>query len=137
MKPALQLVSRNAQVAPAPALRVAIAAPDRFARLGLTTLLERYDDMHVVGDIDVDERIASRIRVINPDVLLADLQSRTADVLRDVDCPAVVLLTNANDAADAFANGAGAVLLRTAPAGRLHAALRAVTSELVVADSDV
>jgi two-component system, NarL family, nitrate/nitrite response regulator NarL len=137
MKTALQLVSRNAQAAAARALRVAVAAPDRFARLGLTTLLERYDDMHVVGDIDIDDRIGSRIRVINPDVLLADLQSRAAEVLRGVDCPAVVLLTNAHDAADAFANGAGAVLLRTASPDRLHAALRAVTSDLVVADSEV
>ena len=137
MKPALQLVSRNAQTVAAPALRVAVAAPDRFARLGLTTLLERYDDVHVVGDIDVDDRIASRLRVINPDVLLADLQTRAAGVLRDVDCPAVVLLTNPHDASEAFANGAGAVLLRTASPDRLHAALRAVTSDLVVADSEI
>lgn len=133
----LKLVSRNAQPAVARALRVAVAAPDRFARLGLTTLLERFEDVHVVGDIDIDERIASRLRVINPDVLLADLQTRAPSALNDVDCPIVVLLSGAHDAASAFAAGAGAVLLRTAPAERLHAALHAVTSELVVADGDI
>jgi two-component system nitrate/nitrite response regulator NarL len=133
----LKLVSRNAQPAVARALRVAVAAPDRFARLGLTTLLERFDDVHVVGDIDIDERIASRLRVINPDVLLADLQSRAPSALNDIDCPIVVLLSGAHAAADAFAAGAGAVLLRTAPADRLHAALHAVTSELVVADGEI
>ncbi len=137
MKPALKLVSRSPQTAAAPALRVAVAAADRFARLGLTTLLERFDDLHVIGDIDIDDRIASRLRVINPDVLLADLQSHGPESLRDIDCPAVVLLSNANHAADAFAAGAGAVLLRTASADRLHAALCAVTSDLVVADSDI
>ena len=133
----LKLVSRNAQPAPARALRIAIAAPDRFARLGLTTLLERFDDLHVVGDIDIDSRIASRLRVINPDVLLADLQSHPPSTLSDIDCPIVVLLSGAQDAADAFAAGAGAVLLRTAPAERLHAALHAVTTDLVVADSNI
>ncbi|HEX7421129.1 MAG TPA: response regulator transcription factor [Thermoanaerobaculia bacterium] len=135
--PMLKLVSRNAQPAVARALRVAIAAPDRFARLGLTTLLERYDDVHVVGDIDIDERIASRLRVINPDVLLSDLQSRAPSTLNEIDCPIVVLLPGPHDAADAFAAGAGAVLLRSAPPARLHAALHAVTSELVVADSEI
>ena len=61
MKPVLQLVSRHAQTAAARPLRVAIAAADRFARLGLTTLLERFDDLHVVGDIDIDDRTASRL----------------------------------------------------------------------------
>jgi len=133
----LKLVSRNAQPAAARALRVAVAAPDRFARLGLTTLLERFDDLHVVGDIDIDERIGSRLRVINPDVLLADLQSQPPSALQEVDCPVVVLLSGAFAAADAFAAGAGAVLLRTATPERLHAALHAVTSDLVVADGEI
>ena len=134
---ALKLVSRNAQPATARALRVAVAAPDRFARLGLTTLLDRFDDLHVVGDVDIDARIASRLRVINPDVLLVDLQSHAPASLSDVDCPKVVLLSGAHEAADAFAAGAGAVLLRSAPAERLHAALHAVTSDLVVADASI
>jgi len=75
--------------------------------------------------------------VINPDVLLADLQSHPPSTLSDIDCPIVVLLSGAQDAADAFAAGAGAVLLRTAPAERLHAALHAVTTDLVVADSNI
>ena len=133
----LHLVSRSLQTATAPALRVAVAAPDRFARLGLTTLLERFHDLHVVGDIDIDDRIASRVRIVNPDVLLADLQTRDASMLREIDCPAVVLLTKPSGAADAFAAGAGAVLLRTATPDRLHAALVAVTSDLVVADADI
>ncbi|HEX9160853.1 MAG TPA: response regulator transcription factor [Thermoanaerobaculia bacterium] len=137
MKPALHLVSRSAQAATARALRVAVAAPDRFARLGLTTLLERFDDLHVVGDIDIDERIASRVRVVNPDVLLVDIQSTDPALLRDVDCPAVVLLASVLDASNAFAAGAGAVLLRSAAPERLHAALHAVTNDLVVADSEI
>jgi len=136
MTPALKLVSSRAEAAARP-LRVAVAASDRFARLGLTTLLERFDDLQVVGDVDLDERIASRVRIVNPDVLLVDLGSHAADVLRDVDSPAVVLVAAAHDAADAFASGAGAVLLRTAPPDKLHAALRAVAHELVVADADV
>jgi DNA-binding NarL/FixJ family response regulator len=136
MTPALKLVSSRAEAVARP-LRVAVAATDRFARLGLTTLLERFDDLHVVGDVDLDERIASRVRVVNPDVLLVDLGSQSADVLRDVHSPTVVLVSAAHDAAEAFASGAGAVLLRTTPADKLHAALRAVAHDLVVADADV
>lgn len=135
--PLLKLVSRNAQPAEARALRVAIAAPDRFARLGLTTLLERFDDLHVVGDVDIDDRLTSRVRVINPDVLLVDMHSQPATTLRDIDCPIVMLLAAPRDAADAFAAGAGAVLLRNAPPAKLHAALHAVTNDLVVADDEI
>ena len=136
MTPALKLVSYRADVAARP-LRVAVAAADRFARLGLTTLLEHFDDLHVVGDVDLDERIASRVRVVNPDVLLVDLGSEPASVLRDVDAPAVVLVSATHDAPEAFASGAGAVLQRNSSPEKLHAALRAVAHDLVVADSDV
>jgi DNA-binding NarL/FixJ family response regulator len=136
MRPALKLVASRAEAATRP-LRVAVAATDRFARLGLTTLLERFEDLHVVGDVDLDERIASRVRVVNPDVLVVDLGSQAPAVLRDVDSPAVVLVSAAHDASEAFANGADAVLLRTTPPDKLHAALHAVAHELVVADADV
>ncbi|HEY3052589.1 MAG TPA: response regulator transcription factor [Thermoanaerobaculia bacterium] len=136
MRPALKLVASRAEAATRP-LRVAVAATDRFARLGLTTLLERFEDLHVVGDVDLDERIASRVRVVNPDVLVVDLGSQAPAVLRDVDSPAVVLVSAAHDASEAFANGADAVLLRTTPPDKLHAALHAVAHELMVADADV
>ncbi len=134
MKAALKLVSLHAESAPRP-LRVAVAANDRFARVGLTALLERFDDLRVIGDVDLDTRLASRVRVMNPDVLLVD-GSAPSDRMRDVDVPSVVIVTNRTDAAGAFAAGAAAVLLRNASAEKLRAAIHAAANDLIVSDPD-
>ncbi|HSP33863.1 MAG TPA: response regulator transcription factor [Thermoanaerobaculia bacterium] len=135
MKAALKLVSLHAESAPRP-LRVAVAANDRFARVGLTALLDRFDDLRVIGDVDLDARLASRVRVMNPDVLLIDGVASPGDGMRDVDVPSVVMVTNRIDAAGAFAAGATAVLLRNASAEKLRAAIYAAANDLMVSDAD-
>jgi two-component system, NarL family, nitrate/nitrite response regulator NarL len=136
MSPALKLVSLRAE-ATARSLRVVIAASDRFARVGLTTLLDRFDDLHVVGDVEIDDRTVSRVRVMNPDVLLVDAGSAPPRFLAGADVPVVMLIASPRNSAEAFDAGAGAVLLRTAAADKLHAALRAVANDLVAADPDI
>lgn len=135
MKAALKLVALHAESAPRP-LRVAVAANDRFARVGLTALLERFDDLRVIGDVDLDARLASRVRVMNPDVLLVDGVAARTDGMHDLDVPSVVIVTNRIDAAGAFAAGATAVLLRNASAEKLRAAIYAAANDLIVSDAD-
>ena len=136
MSPALKLASMRAQAAERP-LRIVIAAADRFARVGLTTLLDRFDDLHVVGDVAIDDRIGSRVRVMNPDVVLVDAASMPLRSLDDIDVPILMLVSSPRDSAQAFEAGAGAVLLRTAAADKLHAALHALANDLVTADPEV
>ena len=135
MKAALKLVSLHAESAPRP-LRVAVAANDRFARVGLAALIERFDDLRVIGDIDLDARLASRVRVMNPDVLLVDGSASSPERMKDVDVPSVIIVTNPTAAADAFAAGAAAVLLRNASADKLRAAIYAAANDLIVSDAD-
>ncbi len=134
MSPALKLASMRAPAAERP-LRIVVAAADRFARVGLTTLLDRFDDLHVIGAVEIDERMASKVRVMNPDVILVDAAS--APPALDVDVPILMLVASPRDSARAFEAGAGAVLLRTAAPDKLHAALHALANDLVAADPEI
>lgn len=136
MRSALKLVSMRAPAAERP-LRIIVAAADRFARVGLTTLLDRYDDLQVIGDIEIDDRLASRVRVMNPDVILVDAVSTPPRFSGDVDAPILMLVPSPRQSAQAFEAGAGAVLLRSAAPEKLHAALHALANDLVAADPEI
>jgi DNA-binding NarL/FixJ family response regulator len=117
----------NAVASPSPdVLRVVVVSSAPLVRSGLRTILGAFDDL------DVTEADPTRLRVLNGDVMICD------GTIPDVDVPALVLVCDAADAAEALASGARGVLARTAAPRRMHAALHAVAeSETVIDDAFV
>jgi two-component system nitrate/nitrite response regulator NarL len=115
-------------------IRVAVIARDRLSRAGLVAILGNFDDL-TVEELDADERLPSRIRVLAPDVLLCD--GDAAGDLRRLDSAAVVLLDDASLAAETLAAGARGILLRDASPRRIRAALIAAAEGTIVIDDAV
>lgn len=127
-----------ANFVPAPrveAVRVAIVARDPLARAGLMSIARAFDDLDVIDDLEPDDRLASRVRVLAPDALLCD--GDLAASLPRLDAPAVVLVAAASAASDALASGARGLLMRNASPRRIHAALVAVSEGLMVVDDEL
>lgn len=118
-------------------LRIVIAA-DAAARDELASMAGAFDDIVVLAEIEPDERLASRVRVLTPDVLLCDVGPDAAPLasIARIATPALLLLSNPAHRFDAVAAGAHGVLERSASPRRIHAALRAVGEGLHVADSE-
>src|SRR3954471_3430979 len=116
--------------AAAESLRIAVVARDRLSRAGLVALLGAFDDL-IVEDLDVDAFLASRIRVMRPDALLAD---GDAGDLRNLEAAGVVLLDDPSLAAETLANGARGILMRDASPQRIRAALIAASEGIIVID---
>jgi two-component system nitrate/nitrite response regulator NarL len=113
----------NAVASPAAdALRVVVVSSAPLVRSGLRTILGAFDDL------DVTEADPTRLRVLNADVMICDGN------VPDLDVPALVLVCDANGAAEALASGARGVLARTAAPRRMHAALYAVAEAEIVID---
>jgi two-component system, NarL family, nitrate/nitrite response regulator NarL len=117
----------------ADAVRVVIAGSDPLARASLSTILEALDDISVVDDMDLDEQLAARLRVLAPDVLVCDGEPDGLAPNLASEVPLLVLL-NGHGSANALAAGARGVLARTATAARMQAAIRALREGLVVLD---
>ncbi|HJW94196.1 MAG TPA: response regulator transcription factor [Thermoanaerobaculia bacterium] len=116
--------------AAAESLRIAVVARDRLSRAGLVALLGAFDDL-IVEELDVDDFLASRIRVMRPDALLAD---GDAGDLRNLEAAGVVLLDDPSLAAETLANGARGILMRDASPQRIRAALIAASEGIIVID---
>jgi two-component system nitrate/nitrite response regulator NarL len=116
--------------AAAESLRIAVVARDRLSRAGLVALLGAFDDL-IVEELDVDDFLASRIRVMRPDAILAD---GDAGDLRNLEAAGVVLLDDPSLAAETLANGARGILMRDASPQRIRAALIAASEGIIVID---
>jgi DNA-binding NarL/FixJ family response regulator len=112
-------------------IRVAVIARDRLSRAGVVALLGAFDDL-IVDELDVDDFLPSRIRVLHPDVILCD--GDAAGDLRLLDGPSVVLLDDATLAGETLAAGARGILLRDASPRRIRAALLAASEGTIVID---
>jgi len=119
----LSLVARSLGRSPAELLRVVVVSGDRFVRAGLVAMLESFEDLRVVGDLEPDDLIESRLRVIAPDVVLSDVA---------VACDVPILLLTSDAASSHAANG---VLSRSASAEQIDVALHAIAEGLRVTDS--
>ena len=119
--------------------RVLIIANDPLARAGLATLLADQPGCTVVGQIAGESDSEAALEVYAPDVVVWDLGWEPAleplADLRDTEIPIVALLPDEAHAAEAWAAGVRALLLRDVSAERLVAAVQAVYRELVVFDS--
>ena len=119
--------------------RVLIVAGDPLARAGLATLLADQPGCTVVGQIAGESDLETALEVYDPDVVVWDLGWEPAleplADLRDTEIPVVALLPDETHAAEAWAAGVRALLLRDVSAERLVTAIQAVYQDLVVFDS--
>jgi two-component system nitrate/nitrite response regulator NarL len=119
--------------------RVLVIASDPLARAGLATLLADQPGCTVVGQITGDSDWETELDVYDPDVVVWDLGWEPAlellADLRDTEIPLVALLPDETHAAEAWAAGVRALLLRDVSAERLVTAVQAVYQDLTVFDS--
>lgn len=117
-------------------VRVVVAGSDPLARAGLSSILGTLDDIAVVDDMALDERLASRLRVLAPDVLVCDGEPGMLSAGIAGGIPLLVLVSDRMLMSEALAAGARGVIERTASAGRLQAAIRALREGLLVLDAE-
>jgi two-component system nitrate/nitrite response regulator NarL len=118
-------------------LRVVVAGSDPLARAGLLGMLDSLSTLHVVGDFAVDDYLRSRIRVAAPDAIVVDGGAKAEEVAglaRELEVPAVVLLTDVRDVVALQRAGVRGLLMRTAAAAQIESALHAVAEGLTVFD---
>jgi DNA-binding NarL/FixJ family response regulator len=121
------------------ALRVLIIANDPLSRAGLAMLLSDQVGCEVVGQISGAEEYLADLEIYRPEVLLWDLGWNPEEVLAQaaefaIEWPLVGLLPDENQVGEAWAVGLRSLLLRSAPAEMLLAALIAAGQELVTLD---
>jgi DNA-binding NarL/FixJ family response regulator len=121
-------------------LRLLIVADDPLARTGLAALMANQPGCTVVGQIAGDADLPVELDIYRPDVVLWDLGwgptlmlEQLAD-LREIETPAVILLSDDTHAAEIWATGARGLLLRDVDTEKLLAALLAAAEGLVVLD---
>jgi DNA-binding NarL/FixJ family response regulator len=114
----------------AESIRIAVVARDRLSRAGLVALLGAFDDL-IVEELDVDDFLASRIRVMRPDAILCDGE---AGDFRLLEAAGVVLLDDPSLAVETLAAGARGILMRDASPQRIRAALIAASEGIIVID---
>ncbi|MGZ7032400.1 MAG: LuxR C-terminal-related transcriptional regulator [Thermoanaerobaculia bacterium] len=118
-------------------LRVVVAGSDPLARAGLLSMLDTLSTLHVAGDFAVDDYLRSRIRVAAPDAIVVDGGAKAEEVAalaRELEVPAVVLLTDLRDVVSLQRAGVRGLLMRTAAAAQIESALHAVAEGLTVFD---
>jgi DNA-binding NarL/FixJ family response regulator len=121
------------------ALRVLIIANDPLSRAGLAMLLSDQAGCEVVGQISGAEEYLADMEIYRPEVLPWDLGWNPEEALTQaaefaVEWPLVGLLPDENQVGEAWAVGLRSLLLRSAPAEMLLAALIAAGQELVTLD---
>jgi len=126
------LAIANPVAAPAPEpFRVAIVARDLVSRTALTAILGRFEDF-AVEQLEADDFLVSRVRVLRPDAVLSD--GAGSRDLHLIESPVVLILDDALRAAEVLSAGAHGVLLCDASPRRIHAALLAAAEGMVVID---
>jgi two-component system nitrate/nitrite response regulator NarL len=119
--------------------RVLVVASGPLARAGLTTLLADQPGCIVVGQITGESDWEAELDVYDPDVVVWDLGWEPAleplADFRDTEIPLVALLPDETHAAEAWAAGVRALLLRDVSAERLVTTIQAVYQNLAVFDS--
>lgn len=127
-----------------PRTRVMIVDDHEIVRRGIAETIDREPDFHVVAEAATVEDALRRAQLVNPDVMLVDLQlpdGTGIDVMRalsetqpDVRC--VVLTSFDDDAAlsESVEAGARAFVLKTVRSGEIADVVRAVAEGRVLLD---
>lgn len=118
-------------------LDVVVADDHRLVREGLVRLLERTEDITVVGEATSGEEALTLTRTFKPDILLLDLTMEDMDglevlaALQEKQEPRVIVVSMHEDRSlieEAMAAGAAGYVCKKSAATELVSALRAVGS---------
>lgn len=118
--------------------RVLIVDDEQSARMRLRLLIERYDDLEIVGECETTEEAWAEIARLSPDIVFLDIQmpgGSPIDMLRAGDVgvrkPAVVFVTaHSAFGVDAFDVDAADYLLKPFTASRFAKALNKARERL-------
>jgi DNA-binding NarL/FixJ family response regulator len=119
-------------------IRVLVVDDEWMVRAMLSTIMESYDDIEVVGEADDGEQAVDQTRTHRPDVVLMDIRmprvdgiAATAALARFPDPPRVVVLTTFDldeYVQQALRHGAVGFLLKDATAEQMAAAVRSAAA---------
>ena len=121
-------------------LRVLVVSLDRLSRAGLATVLDQQPGLTVVGQVSGDENGLLPLEVYGPDVIVWDVSWETASAMDNLRLlpentpPLLALAATENQAAQARAAGAQALLSRDASPEALAAAIMALSHGFQVTD---
>ena len=118
--------------------RVLIVDDEQSARVRLRQLIERHDDLEIVGECQTADEARASIARLRPDIVFLDIQmpgGKPMEMLRsEADCsaaPAVVFVTaHSTYGVDAFDVGAADYLLKPFTASRFAKALNRARERL-------
>jgi len=125
-------------------IRVALADDQELVRMGLRVLVEREDDMTVVGEAADGEAALTLLRQVTPDVLLLDIRMPGLDglaVLRAGVSPATRVIVVTTFEIDEYvfealrAGAAGFILKDNAPSELVHAVRVVASGEALLSPS--
>lgn len=128
-------------------IRVVLADDHDLVRTGIKTLLDRMDDVQVIGEAATGEELLAVLRRELPDLVITDLSMPHMDGLAAIAQLQVlhpqlrVLVLSMYDTRDfvrrALAAGACGYLMKSSAAGQLEQAVRAVVSRGAYMDTRV
>jgi two-component system, NarL family, response regulator YdfI len=121
-------------------IRIQIRASSEVVRAGLESLLQNYPSLHILRDaFNEDESAERAIADVQPDVVVAELESREDDTASEVldaaanGTPVVLLVPgSATEWVDVLQRGVKAVLPANATGPQIAAATEAAAAGLVV-----
>ncbi len=120
-------------------VKVLVVSADPLARGGLAALLGDEPAVAVAGEAAPDGAVRGALRALVPDVAAWDVGpgdgfAEPLAAAIEIGVPVLAILSVPSQAREALASGARGLLLRSAPAARMAAALRAVAEGLWALD---
>lgn len=128
-------------------IRILLVEDHLLTRIGLKTVIERMQDLRVIGEAENGEEAVRKVEELKPDIVLMDVGMPIMDGIEaarkirekheDVD---IVMLTSHDNERDIFASlaaGAGGYCLKDVEPERLYSAIRSVNAGDVWLDSTI
>ena len=121
-------------------LRVLVVSLDRLSRAGLAAVLDQQPGLTVMGQVSADENALLDQDVYAPDVIVWDVSWETSSAMDNLVLlpenapPVLALAATQNQATQARAAGAQAILSRDASPEAMAAAITALSYGLQVTD---
>lgn len=128
-------------------IRVVLVEDHLLTRIGLKTVLERTDDIRVIGEAENGQVAVQMVKQLKPDVVLMDVGMPLIDgieaarmICADNPAQRIIMLTSHDNEEDIFAAmsaGAGGYCLKDVAPDRLYTAVRSIHAGDVWLDSAI
>jgi DNA-binding NarL/FixJ family response regulator len=128
-------------------IRVVLAEDHLLTRIGLKTVLERTNDIRVIGEAENGQVAVQMVKQLKPDVVLMDVGMPLIDgieaarlICADNPNQRIIMLTSHDNEEDIFAAmsaGAGGYCLKDVAPDRLYTAVRSIHAGDVWLDSAI